>query len=218
MKINFVHFFLILILVTSCKNNKPSEESITNAVANAHGLENFSKLKMIEFTFNVQRDTSTASSRHWQWYPQTNEAIFITDSGNTRFSRTDTSTAELKKLNARFTNDEYWLLYPFHLAWDNGYQLKDSGMQNAPISGKQMRTLSIKYNKTDGFTPGDSYDVYMDEKNIVQEWAFHKGGAAEPSLITTWTDYESFKGLQIAKEHKSKDGKFRVWFSGIKVE
>lgn len=214
----YLLFLVVFIVFTSCNNDKPVEENKAEAVAKAHGIENFSKAEMIAFTFNVQRDTAAASSRQWQWFPQTNEAVFITDSGSTRFSRTDTSTAALKKLNARFTNDEYWLLFPFHLLWDKGFHLQDSGMQTAPISGKQMRKLAIHYNKTDGFTPGDSYDIFIDENNRLQEWAFHKGGAAEPSLQTTWQDYETFKGMELAKEHRSKDGKFRLWFSGIKVE
>jgi hypothetical protein len=173
---------------------------------------------MLEFTFNVQRDTSAPSSRRWQWFPKTNEAVFVTDSGNTRFNRNDTSTENLRKLNARFTNDEYWLLYPLHLSWDKGFQLSDSGMKVAPISGKSLRKVTARYNDKDGFTPGDMYDVYVDDSNVVREWAFHKGATLEPSLITTWEDYQDFDGLKIAKEHKSKDEKFRLWFTNVQVK
>ncbi len=201
----------------SC-NQSSSENEIGHQIAVANGIDNFKKVKMLEFIFNVQRDTASPSSRHWQWFPQTNEVVFITDSNTTRFKRTDTTTQELKKLNARFTNDEYWLLYPYHLSWDKGFELLDSGIKTAPISGKSLRKITTKYNDKDGFTPGDMYDVYIDENHRVQEWAFHKGGAAEPSLITTWENYKDFNGLQLAQEHKKKDGKFRVWFTGIQVK
>jgi hypothetical protein len=148
--------------------------------------------------------------------PKTNEVVLITDSATTRFKRSDTTTQELKQLNARFTNDEYWLLFPYHLTWDKGHELFDSSMQVAPVSGKRMRKISVKYNDKDGFTPGDRYDLFLDESLRIQEWSFHKGGAAEPSLSTTWENYADFNGLQLAQEHKSKDGKFRLWFSGIK--
>ena len=199
-------------------NQQSSEEKIADQIADANGLENFNKVQMLEFVFNVQRDTAAPSRRHWQWFPQTNEVVFIADSANTRFNRNDTTTQELKKLNARFTNDEYWLLYPYHFVWDKGYALTDSGMQTAPISGKRMRKITTKYNDTDGFTPGDMYDVFIDENHRIQEWAYHKAGAAEPSLITTWADYKDFNGLQIAQDHKSKDGKLRIWFSGIQIK
>ena len=138
---------------------------------------------MIEFVFNAQRDTATPASRHWQWFPQTNEVAFISDSVTTKFKRSDTSTAELKKLNARFTNDEYWLLYPLHLSWDMGYVLTDSGMKSAPISGKSLRKITTKYNPKEGFTPGDMYDLYVDQNQQIQEWCYHKTGVAEPSPI-----------------------------------
>lgn len=206
-----------LFALLSC-NPSSSEKSIGHQIAVANGIDNFKKVEMLEFIFNVQRDTATASSRHWQWYPKTNEVVFITDSSTTRFNRNDTTTQELKKLNARFTNDEYWLVYPFHLSWDNGFELLDSNNKVAPISGKSLRKITTKYNDKDGFTPGDMYNVYIDENLRVQEWAYHNAGAAEPSLITTWGDYKDFNGLQIAQEHRSKDGKFRVWFTGVHVK
>jgi hypothetical protein len=201
----------------SCNQSSP-ENKISNQIAIANGIDYFKKVQMLEFIFNVQRDTAKASSRHWQWFPQNNEVVFITDSNTTRFKRTDTTTQELKKLNGRFTNDEYWLLYPYHLSWDKGFELIDSGMKMAPISGKSLQKITTKYNDKDGFTPGDMYDIYIDENKRVQEWAFHKGGSEEPSLITTWENYKDFNGLQLSQEHKSKDGKFRVWFTGIQVK
>jgi hypothetical protein len=201
----------------SC-NQSSSENKISNQIAIANGIDYFKKVQMLEFIFNVQRDTATPSSRHWQWFPQSDEVVFITDSNTTRFKRNDTTTQELKKLNARFTNDEYWLLYPYHLSWDKGFELIDSGMKMAPISGKSLQKITTKYNDKDGFTPGDMYDVYIDENKRVQEWAFHKGGSEEPSLITTWENYKDFNGLQLSQEHKSKDGKFRLWFTGIQVK
>lgn len=201
----------------SC-NPSSSKNEIGNQIAVANGIDNFGKVQMLEFTYNSQRDTAKASSRHWQWFPKVNEVVFITDSSTTRFNRNDTTTQELKKLNARFTNDEYWLLYPFHLSWDKGFELQDSGTKTAPISGKSLRKITTKYNDKDGFTPGDMYDVFIDENKRIQEWAFHKGGVAEPSLITTWESYKDFNGLQLAQEHKSKDGKFRLWFTGIQVK
>ncbi len=208
--------FIFSILFFACnsttQNNQPAHD-----IAVANGVENFNKVQMLEFTFNIQVDTLKDNSRHWQWYPQTNEAVFVTDSSSTRFSRTDTSTTELKNLNARFTNDEYWLLFPMHMKWDSGAQIKESGKVAAPISGKTLNKWVVSYNDTDGFTPGDMYEVFVDDKKLIQEWAFHPGGAMEDPLVTSWENYDDFNGLMIAQEHKSKDGKFHLWFTGIKV-
>ena len=211
-------FFLLCIIFLQCCNQPSTEKNIGNQIAEANGVENFKNVQMLEFIFNVQHDTAAASSRHWQWFPKTNEVVFITDSSTTKFKRTDTSTQELKKLNARFTNDEYWLLYPFHLDWDKGMELLDSNMKPAPISGKSMHKIITKYNNKDGFTPGDMYILYLDVNQHIQEWEYHKSGSAEPSLITTWENYKDFNGLKIAQDHKSKDGKFHLWFTGIQVK
>jgi hypothetical protein len=210
--------FLFFAGALQCCNQPSAQKKIGNQIAEANGVENFKNVQMLEFIFNVQHDTAAASSRHWQWFPKTNEVVFITDTSNTKFKRTDTSTQELKKLNARFTNDEYWLVYPFHLGWDSGMELFDSSMNPAPISGKSMHKIIIKYNDKDGFTPGDMYILYVDVNQRIQEWEFHKGGSSEPSLVTTWENYKDFNGLQIAQDHKSKDGKFHLWFTGIQVK
>ncbi len=201
-----------------CCNQPTSKNKNDNRIAIANGLENFKKVKMIEFTFNAQKDTGAAKSRHWQWFPQSNDIVFITDSATTKFKRNDTTTQELIKLNGKFTNDEYWLLFPYHLSWDKGFEMQDSSMVAAPISGKNMQKVTVKYNKVDGYTPGDMYDVYLDENKRIQEWVYHQGGSAEPSMITTWENYKDFNGLQIAQDHKSKDGKFHLWFTGIQVK
>ncbi len=207
-----------LIFLQCCKQTSDDRNKIATEIADANGVENFSKVKSIEFTFNSKRDTAAPTTRHWKWFPQANEVMFITDSATTKFNRTDTSTQELKKLNARFTNDEYWLLYPFHLKWDTGLELEDSSMQTGPVTGKSLRKITVRYNDKDGFTPGDMYDVYVDKDLRINEWTYHKGGSPEPTLMTSWENYKDFNGLQIAQEHKTKDGNVRIYFTGINVE
>jgi hypothetical protein len=49
--------------------------------------------------------------------------------------------------------------------------------------------------------------------NVYRNGLTTKSGVAEPSLIATWENYKDFNGLQIGQEHKSKDGKFNLWFT-----
>jgi hypothetical protein len=53
---------------------------------------------------------------------------------------------------------------------------------------------------------------------MVREWVYHRKASAEPTLMTTWEDYQDFEGLKIAKDHRSKDGKFRLYFTDVRVE
>ena len=207
----------LFVSVQSCSNQDGGKAAAgADKIAAAHGLEEFSKIKSLEFTFNVDKD-SMHVERHWKWFPPENRVVFYDKGDSVAFKRMDTSTAELKKLNAQFTNDEYWLLFPLHLKWDKGYTLSGGDTAMGVMNNTPYRKYIVQYNDKDGFTPGDMYDLFVDEKNIVREWAFHKGGSKEPSLTTSWDSYEDFNGLQIAKDHRSPDGSFRMHFSGISV-
>ncbi|MEO6288482.1 MAG: hypothetical protein ABIO76_01100, partial [Ginsengibacter sp.] len=172
--------------------------------------------KELEFTFNVQKDSS-GKSRHWRWMPETSDVVFSGDGDNVSFKRYDTSTTRLKELNALFTNDEYWLLFPYHLVWDKGMTITDNGEAVGPVTGDSLHKITIQYNTSDGFTPGDMYVIYSGKNYKINEWEYHKGGATEPSLMTTWEEYENFDGLQFSMNHKSKDGTFRLYFTDVKV-
>jgi hypothetical protein len=128
------------------------------------------------------------------------------------------TTAQKKKLNAQFTNDEYWLLFPLHLKWDKGYKLSGGDTARGVISNAAYRKYIIQYNDKDGFTPGDMYDLFVDEKNVVREWAFHKGGSKEPSLITSWDSYtligvSFFDGQRPAYRVKSMLNRAKHWWA-----
>ena len=211
----------LLLLLAQCNdssNNSSASSGNTRAdkIAETAGLDNFGKIKELEFTFNIQKDT-TPMSRHWKWMPKTNDVVFSSEGDSVSFKRYDTSTAKLKELNGKFTNDEYWLIFPYHLIWDKGMTITDNGEAVGPVTGDSLHKSTIQYNKSDGFTPGDMYVIYTDEKNKINEWEYHKGGSAEPSLMTTWEDYEKFNGLQLSTNHQTKDGTFRLYFTDIKV-
>ena len=52
----------------------------------------------------------------------------------------------------------------------------------------------------------------------MREWVFRKGNSAEPTMTTTFENYEDFNGLKIAKDHKMAEGEFNLYFSNIKVK
>ena len=209
----------VLVLGYSCSDNGANKSDAgepASRIAAAHGVAEFDRIKSLEFTFNVEKD-SAHMERHWKWFPGENKVIFYDKDDSIAFKRMDTSTALLKKLNAQFTNDEYWLLFPLHLKWDKGYTLTGGDTTTGIVTPASYRKYTVQYNDKDGFTPGDMYDILVDDKHVVREWVFHKGGVKEPSLITSWENYEDFNGLKIAKDHLSKDGKFRMHFTGISV-
>ncbi len=211
--------FLCLV-VASCSRNKttPAGGQLSDAekIANAYGIANFNRLQKLTYTFNVQRDT-THSWRTWVWQKKAGKVTMITGQDTTRYNLS-TVNESLKTVDHRFINDKYWLLFPFQLVWDDNLTITNHGAQTAPISGKQLTKITAQYGPAGGYTPGDAYDLYVDEAWLIREWVFRKSGQKDPSLATTWEDYADKKEVKIATNHYNKDRSFRLYFTDIVFE
>ena len=200
-----------------------TETTLAEKVADAYGFRNFQKVKSISFTFNVQA-TNKQVKRSWQWEPEANK---VTYSGPNRDGKQTTYSyvrgAIDKKdtiktfVDAMFTNDQYWLLFPFHLMWDKKAEIVDAGTRPYPISKKLSHCLIVKYAPAaGGYTPGDIFELYIGEDNLIHEWIYRQGGR-ENGRILTWEDYKKINGLNLSTLHNTADKSFKLWFSGIKV-
>lgn len=218
----FALCLLLCLGLISCKNtnekeNPPANPSIQKKIANANGLQKFQDIKKLEFTFNVKVNDTLRASRSWTWKPQTHE-ITLSEEGNSQSYKKDGYlTDDEKKIDQKFINDSYWLLFPFQMVWSDA-KISDKGKATAPISKKEMDKLTVAYSDSGGgYTPGDTYEVFYDENFMIREWIY-KPANGKSQMATTWEDYEDFDGLKIAKDHKSADGSFELFFSGIDVE
>ncbi len=204
------------ILTKRATRNASQEENILEQVANAHGLQNWSKVKEIKFTFNVDRDTSHFE-RTWIWKPKTNDITAITADETLEYNWADMDSVAYKT-NGGFINDKYWLLAPFQLKWDaENITHEHLLLEEAPISKEPMQKLTIVYGSEGGYTPGDAYDFYFGDDFIIKEWVFRKANQEEPSMITTFEDYLDTQGMKIATMHKMGEGNFKLYFTGIEV-
>ncbi|WP_240463025.1 hypothetical protein [Mesonia aquimarina] len=220
---------IIIVALMSCKNNteKTSEKapekntpakefSILEKIANAHGYQNWKNINSLEYTFNVDRDTNHYE-RSWKWWPKKNQVKMMSKEDTMMYTRNSIAGTELKT-DKGFVNDKYWLLFPFQLVWDEGFTHTVQQNIEAPISSKKLTEVSINYNKQKGYTPGDTYKIYINDDFIIQEWAFFPKGQETAALTSTWEDYVTKKGLKIAKMHKNKTGSFQLYFSNLKIE
>lgn len=216
----YAYIIFIAIFIFSCNKEKKtvSEQkqiTIAEKIANAHGYENWQNVSKIEFTFNVDRDSSHFQ-RSWQWKPKTNNVIMISNGDTIAYNRTQIDSTNLKTDQA-FINDKYWLLAPFNLVWDKGTTISEPVKKEAPISKKLLNKITLTYSNEGGYTPGDAYDFYYGDDFLIKEWVYRKANSSEPSLITSWENYQDFNGLKIAKEHKKLEGNWNLYFSEIKV-
>jgi hypothetical protein len=223
-------FLLIVPALFACKNGDKSaevseanpEKNILEKIADAHGFQNWKNIQELRYTFNVGRDTSHFE-RSWIWRPKENKITLISNSDTTSYVRSQKLDGAETTADRAFINDKYWLLFPFNLMWDKGFSYEIKKNVPAPISGKKMTEISISYNQTDGYTPGDTYKIYVDGDFMIREWSYfppdsNRDGKKEPAMSTTWEGYKTFNGIKIATMHQDASGSFKLYFDGVSVK
>lgn len=216
-------FLAISLFLGSCKNDsapaavdsETTKDPLTTEIALANGFSNFEKVEQLNFTFNVKVNDTVKSQRSWKWFPK-EKKVELTQQGVTSSYINDGELDEEEKtIDQKFINDTYWLLFPFQLVWSD-YNFEQKRNAVAPISGKQMKQVSISYTSNGGYTPGDTYHLFLDEENsLIREWTYESSQGR--TMSTTWEDYKTFNGITIAQMHKSKDESFQLYFTDIEV-
>ncbi len=231
--ISLLFIFSLIIIFSYGLNNsfastKPGKQNSTTplskTVAEKYGINNFSKVKSIAFTFNVKIEKKNIS-RSWYWEPGTHKIIYKgpgRDGKEMSYSyyenKVDKKDTLTTSVDAKFINDSYWLLFPFHLVWDEKANIEDAGSKPYPISKKTAHCLIVKYpDSAGGYTPGDVFELYIGKDNLIHEWVYMPGGNAAKKRIMTWEKNKDFNGILISTEHKGPDNNFKLWFTDIKV-
>ena len=104
------------------------------------------------------------------------------------------------------------------MVWDAGTTITEPIKEVAPISNIEMNKITILYGAEGGYTPGDAYDIYFGDDNIIKEWAFRKGNKPKAGLINTFENYKDFNGIKIAQDHKRSKGDWNLTLTDISVK
>jgi hypothetical protein len=217
----FVGSFL---LSSSLAQEKPD---IRHQIADAYGLGSWSKVEQIKYTFNFEAGPKKGV-RTWTWDTKADKVTYEGADGAGKPTRVTYARASMppdvvKDVDPHFINDQYWLLFPFHLVWDKDVTVEDKGMAVDP-SGKtkgKVRKVVVTYPKTGGgYTPGDMYDLFVGADNRVVAWVFHHGGEVKPTLTVTWDDYKMAGPILISTDHRGtlQDKPFHLFFSDVAVK
>ena len=224
--IRLLPIFGVLVLAATCwAQQRPP---IVEKLAKAYGLDSFGQIEAIRYTFNLQLP-GVNLSRSWIWEPKSGQ---VTYEGKEKSgkpvkvtylrSQFSSQSAEVKEdIDPGFVNDQYWLVFPFHVSWDTSAMVEDAGMQKLPLGKGSAEKVAVKYPSDGGYTPGDTWELYVGTDGRIQELVFHHGGAAKPSVvIATWTGYKKAGPLLISTEHRgTADGKpLHLFFSNVAVK
>ncbi len=205
-----------LALIACQPKEETASDSLPMKVAKAYGFDNLDQVNSIAYTWNVRRDSVTVITRDWKWNLK-DRTVYFADSDTSYTYSLDMPADSLPDADKGFVNDKYWLMYPFQLAWDSGYSNEIEENVASPIKGTNSTKLTIVYNNEDVYTPGDAYDLYLDENNMILEWTFRRGNAPEGST-SIWDNVEDFGPIKIATDHINANGDKFIWFTDIEVD
>ena len=216
------------LLVASVATSAQQRPPIVEQVAKTYGLDSFDQIEAIRYTFNIQFPGLQAS-RSWEWDPKTGKVSYEAKDKDGKpvkvtYLRSQLSSqpdAVKNDVDPGFVNDQYWLVFPFHAVWDTGATVTDDGTKKMPISKTPADHVVVKYPSDGGYTPGDTWELYVGKDKRVHEFIYRRGGPKKPSLvIATWTGYKKAGPLLISTEHRgTADGNpLHLWFSNISVK
>jgi hypothetical protein len=222
-------FWLFLgLLVLAAPSREQTRPPIAEQIAKTYGLDSFGQIEAIRYTWNAQFP-GVNISRSWGWEPKTGQVSY---EGKDKDGKPVKATYVRSQLNSQpakvkdeidpaFNNDQYWLVFPFHLYWDTSADVKDQGMQKFPMGKGTAKRVEVKYPaEAGGYTPGDTWELFVGAAGRIEGFIYHRGGPKKPSVvIANWTGYKKVGPLLISTDHRgTADGKpLRIWFTDVAV-
>jgi hypothetical protein len=226
-RVTIIRVLALGVLVLAAVSWAQKRPPIAEQIAKTYGLDSFGQIEAIRYTFNIDFP-GLKLSRTWVWEPKADR---VTYEGKDKAGNPVKVTYVRSQLNSQpanvkneidpgFINDQYWLVFPFHVIWDTGANVEDKGMHKLPLGKGSAEQVVVKYS-SGGYTPGDTWELYVGPDNRVQEFIFRHGGNAKPSVvIATWAGYKKAGPLLISTDHRgTADGKpFQLFFSDVAVK
>lgn len=233
----FLIFFTLILAAASCSQKQqqpaaeqtPKTQPLTIAqVARTYGLDQFGQVEAIRYTWNAQFP-GVSLSHPWIWEPKKDQ---VTYDGKDKDGKPIKVTYLRSQLNSQpdnvkneidpsFVNDNYWLLFPLHAYWDKSATATDQGMKALPQGNGSAQLVSVKYPSDGGYTPGDTWDLYVGKDGRVEQFVYHRGGPKKPStVIATWEGYKKAGPLLISTDHNgTADGNtVRIFITDVAVK
>ena len=199
---------------------------IRHQIADAYGLSSWSQVEQIRYTFNVDAGVKKVA-RTWTWEIKPDRVTYEGPDSTgkpvkTTYTRGAMAPDVVKDVDPNFINDQYWLLFPFHVVWDSSPNVEDAGTHKLPLGKGSAERVVVKYPaEAGGYTPGDTWELYVGKDNRVEEFIYRRGGDKKPSVvIATWAGYKKAGPLLISTEHRgTADGKpLHLFFSNVAVK
>ena len=219
---------VLLLAGTSRAQTRPP---IVEQLAKTYGLDSYGQIEALRYTFNLELPALKVNlSRTWTWEPKTGKVSYEGKDKEGKpvkatYVRSQISSAPANvkdEIDPAFNNDNYWLIFPFHVYWDKSAVVEVKDKQKLPIGKGTARLVSVKYPaEIGGYTPGDTWNLYVGSDGRIEEFVYLRGGPVKPSNVTTaWAGYKKAGPLVVSEDHRgTADGKpARIFFTNVAVK
>jgi hypothetical protein len=227
-----IPFLVFGVLVLAATSSAATRSPIAEQLGKTYGIDSLGQIEAIRYTFNIRGPISV--SRSWVWQPKTGQISYegVDKDGKpvkvtfVQSKLTADSPIVKDKIDWLFVNDNYWAFLPFHVYWDSpGADVQDMGMQKLPLGKGSAKLVTVKY-PNGGYTPGDTWDLYVEPDYRIKEMAYHRGAPKSPKspvpalVIVSWEGYKKAGPLLFSTEHRgTADGKpLHLFFSNVAVK
>jgi hypothetical protein len=215
---------LLLILPLNLLSNVPPPDphSLALRIAERYGLDSFPRVESMHFVFNVHYKGHDVA-REWTWFPKEDSVIYkgkdpagaMMQAAYSRRNQYSLAAESVKAIDKMFINDQYWLLFPYHLVWDKGTTMEASAMP--PGKNREAYRVTVIYPSQGGYTPGDAYDLYVDSSGTVMRWTYRKSNSDKPTRESMWSEPVPEGGLNLSLVRPGMGDDFKLSFSDVKV-
>lgn len=211
-----VFTFATMVLTANCWAQQRAP--ILEQIAKTYGIDSYGQIEAIRYTWNGEIPGLFKVSHAWEWEPKTNKISYEGKDKDGKPVKVSYDASQLSgqsdqvknEIEPSFVNDNYWLLFPFHAYWDTSATVTDEGMHKLPVGTGSAEKVVVKYPaEAGGYTPGDTWELYVGKDHRVEQMVYRRGGPKKPSLvIASWTGYKKAGPLLISTEHHgTADGK-----------
>jgi hypothetical protein len=220
-------FAVVFLATTSWAQSRPAT---LEKVVKVYGLDSWDKVEAIRYTWNGEIPGLFKVAHKWEWEPKTGKVTFESTDKDGKPVKVSYDSSKLSsqsdqvknEVEPAFVNDNYWLLFPFHAYWDTSATVTEKAGQKLPVGSGSATLLSVKYPaEAGGYTPGDTWDLYVGKDNRIQAMVYHRGGSKKPSLVTaSWTGYKKAGPLLFSTEHRgtADDKPLHIFLTDVSVK
>jgi hypothetical protein len=229
-RVNVIGLLFFGVLVLAASGWAQTRPPIVEKLAKTYGLDSWDQIQAIRYSFDLDIPGLIKLSHSWEWEPKTGKVTYEGKDKDGKPVKVSYVRSQLSsqpdvvknEIEPAFVNDNYWLLLPFHIYWDTSANVTDEGMKKLPQGSGSAEKVVVKYPaEAGGYTPGDTWDLYVGKDNRIVYMVYHRGGPKKPSLVAAkWAGYKMAGPLLFSTEHPgTADGKpLHLVHSGVAVK